>query len=102
MPTFHGAIFDVNGVLVDSPHEKAWRESLRELMESDWADIRDRTTWSPEAFTSHVYQEYVSGKPRMSGARAALDYFHVPGRRPARRRVRPAQAADGRAAHRGR
>jgi beta-phosphoglucomutase len=78
MPKFQGAIFDVDGVLVDSPHEKAWRESLRELMESSWRDIRDRTTWSPDAFTSHVYQQYVSGKPRMSGARAALDYFQVP------------------------
>ena len=39
---FQGAIFDVDGVLVDSPHEKAWRESLRELMESDWSDIRER------------------------------------------------------------
>jgi beta-phosphoglucomutase-like phosphatase (HAD superfamily) len=73
-----GAIFDVDGVLVDSPHEKAWRESLRELMESDWSDIRGATTWSPDAFTSLVYQQQVSGKPRMSGARAALNYFHVP------------------------
>ena len=78
MPKFQGAIFDVDGVLVDSPHETAWRESLRELMESDWSDIRGRTTWSPEAFTSRVYEQYISGKPRMSGARAALDYFHVP------------------------
>jgi beta-phosphoglucomutase len=78
MPLFQGAIFDVDGVLVDSPHEKAWRESLRELLESDWSDIRDRTTWSPEAFTSAVYEEQMSGKPRMSGARAALQYFHVP------------------------
>jgi len=78
MPIFQGAIFDVDGVLVDSPHQTAWRDSLRELMESDWSDIRGRTTWSPEAFTSRVYEQYVSGKPRMSGARAALDYFHVP------------------------
>ena len=78
MSRFRGAIFDVDGVLVDSPHEKAWRESLRELMESDWRDIRDATTWTPEGFTSQVYQEYVSGKPRMDGARAALDYFQVP------------------------
>jgi beta-phosphoglucomutase-like phosphatase (HAD superfamily) len=85
MPKFRGAIFDVDGVLVDSPHQKAWRESLRELMESNWRDIRDRTTWSQDAFTPHVYQEYMSGKPRMSGARAALDYFQVPdaGRRAA-------------------
>ncbi len=79
MPKFRGAIFDVDGVLVDSPHQKAWRDSLRELMESDWGDIRDRTTWSPDAFTPHVYQAYISGKPRMSGARAALGYFKVPG-----------------------
>jgi beta-phosphoglucomutase-like phosphatase (HAD superfamily) len=72
------AIFDVDGVLVDSPHEKAWRESLRELMEGEWSDIRDRTTWSPEAFTPQVYEQELSGKPRMSGARAALEYFHVP------------------------
>ncbi len=75
---YHGAIFDVDGVLVDSPHEKAWRESLRELMESDWSDIRDRTSWSPEAFTPRVYQEQMSGKPRLSGARAAFEYFHIP------------------------
>ena len=78
MPPFQGAIFDVHGVLVDSPHEKAWRESLRELMEGEWNDIRGQTTWSPGAFTPQVYQQEISGKPRMSGARAALEYFHVP------------------------
>jgi beta-phosphoglucomutase len=75
---FQGAIFDVDGVLVDSPHEAAWREALRELMESDWKDIREQTTWSPDRFTPQVYQQVMSGKPRMSGARAALDYFEVP------------------------
>ena len=78
MPAFQGAIFDVDGVLVDSPHQKAWRESLRELMEGEWSDIRGRTTWSAGAFTPQVYQQEVSGKPRLSGARAALEYFHVP------------------------
>jgi beta-phosphoglucomutase len=65
-------------VLVDSPHQKAWRESLRELMEGQWSNIRGQTTWSPGAFTPHVYQEKMSGKPRISGARAALEYFKVP------------------------
>jgi beta-phosphoglucomutase len=76
--TFRGAIFDVDGVLVDSPHEAAWREVFRELMESDWADIRDQTRWTPAAFTPEVYQQVLSGKPRMEGALAALEYFGVP------------------------
>jgi beta-phosphoglucomutase-like phosphatase (HAD superfamily) len=75
---FHGAIFDVDGVLVDSPHETAWRDALRELMESQWSDISGDTTWTAERFTPQVYQQVMSGKPRMSGARAALDYFEVP------------------------
>ncbi|MFZ2526446.1 MAG: HAD-IA family hydrolase [Rhodococcus sp. (in: high G+C Gram-positive bacteria)] len=80
---FRGAIFDVDGVLVDSPHEVAWRQALDELMTGDWSGIRDSTTWSPHAFTSHVYQQVLSGKPRLSGARAALEYFHVPDTAPA-------------------
>jgi beta-phosphoglucomutase-like phosphatase (HAD superfamily) len=75
---FQGAIFDIDGVVVDSPHQKAWEESLRELMEGEWSDIRGQTTWSPEAFTPHVYQTEISGKPRMSGAQAAMEYFQVP------------------------
>ena len=33
---FQGAIFDVDGVLVDSPHAQAWQEALYELMEGEW------------------------------------------------------------------
>ncbi len=47
-------------------------------METSWADIRPQTTWAPERFTSRVYQELVAGKPRLSGARAALEYFDLP------------------------
>jgi len=75
---FRGAIFDVDGVLVDSPHEPAWRDALRELMEGDWSDIAGQTSWTPEAFTSEVYQAVLSGKPRLNGARDALKYFAVP------------------------
>jgi HAD superfamily hydrolase (TIGR01509 family) len=53
------AIFDVDGVLVASPHEVAWRQALR-----DYAD--------PERFTTALYQSHVAGKPRMEGALAAL------------------------------
>jgi len=75
---FRGAIFDVDGVLVDSPHEAAWRDVFNELMRTDWADIAAQTSWTPEAFTPEVYQQVLSGKPRMEGAMAALEYFGVP------------------------
>jgi beta-phosphoglucomutase len=76
--SFAGAILDVDGVLVDSPHERAWRDTLRELMDGDWSHIRRRTGYAPERFTHELYQHKVAGKPRMSGARAALEHFGVP------------------------
>jgi beta-phosphoglucomutase len=75
---YRGAIFDVDGVLVDSPHELAWRESFRRLMETQWRSIREQTSWTPERFTPAVYQEIMAGMPRMAGARAAMEYFGVP------------------------
>ncbi len=75
---FRGSVFDVDGVLVDSPHEAAWRDALRELTEGEWSAVRGETRWSPEAFTPQVYQQVMSGKPRMSGALAALEHFGVP------------------------
>ncbi|MGA9216241.1 MAG: HAD family phosphatase, partial [Methylocella sp.] len=48
------AIFDVDGVLLESPHERAWREALQ-----GFAD--------PDRFTAAMYQAHVAGKPRLSG-----------------------------------
>jgi beta-phosphoglucomutase len=76
--SFRGAIFDVDGVLVDSPHEQAWREGLQQLMENEWSDIRPQTSYAPERFTPEVYQKEMSGKPRYAGAQAVLEYFGVP------------------------
>jgi beta-phosphoglucomutase-like phosphatase (HAD superfamily) len=75
---YRAALLDIDGVLVNSPHERAWRNALRDMMEAQWDDVRARTTWSPHAFTTHLYQELVSGKPRLSGARSVLGYFQVP------------------------
>ena len=75
---FHGAVFDVDGVLVDSPHEHAWRVALDQLFETSWTSIRDTTQYTSERFTPEVYRARISGKPTMSGARAALSYFGVP------------------------
>jgi beta-phosphoglucomutase-like phosphatase (HAD superfamily) len=75
---FNGAIFDVDGVLVDSPHERAWRDALERLMAVGWTDLAGQTRYTPGAFTTEVYQAYVAGKPRQAGARAALEHFGIP------------------------
>jgi HAD superfamily hydrolase (TIGR01509 family) len=59
------AIFDVDGVLVASPHERAWREAL-----AGFAD--------PARFTTEFYQANVAGKRRLDGARATLEGLGVP------------------------
>lgn len=58
------AIFDVDGVLLASPHERAWREAL--------AGFSD-----PQRFTTALYQAEVAGKSRLDGARAALTVLGV-------------------------
>src|SRR4051812_43775107 len=63
--TLAAAIFDVDGVLVASPHERAWREALEGFADS-------------ARFTTEFYQSRVAGKPRMDGARAALEGLGVP------------------------
>jgi beta-phosphoglucomutase len=59
------AILDVDGVLLASPHERAWREALDGLAD-------------PARFTTAMYQAAVAGKPRLSGAVAALTALGVP------------------------
>ena len=59
------AIFDVDGVLLASPHEQAWRAAL-----AGFAD--------PARFTTGFYQAHVAGKPRLDGAIAALTALGVP------------------------
>ena len=58
-------IFDVDGVLLASPHEQAWRDALCDFAE-------------PARFTTEMYQAHVAGKPRLSGALAALEALGVP------------------------
>lgn len=59
------AIFDVDGVIIDSPHERAWREALQGIAE-------------PRRLTTAMYQAHVAGKPRLAGARAVLEQLGVP------------------------
>jgi alpha,alpha-trehalose phosphorylase len=76
--SLQGGIFDIDGVLLDTPHERAWHEALEELMTGPWQALVPQTTYTPYAFTSAVYQEHIAGKPREEGAAAALAYFHIP------------------------
>src|SRR5208283_4907711 len=63
--TLQAVIFDVDGVLLASPHEQAWRAALEGLTD-------------PARFTTAFYQAHVAGKPRMDGALAALQGLGVP------------------------
>ncbi|HEY0184607.1 MAG TPA: HAD family phosphatase [Rhodopila sp.] len=63
--TLAACIFDVDGVLLASPHERAWREALVGLAD-------------PARLTTEVYQACVAGKPREAGALAALKALGVP------------------------
>jgi HAD superfamily hydrolase (TIGR01509 family) len=71
------AIFDVDGVLVDSPHEQLWRETLDGLMAGPWHDLAARIHYRPGALTTERYQREVAGRPRLDGARAALEAVGV-------------------------
>ncbi|MBV8870381.1 MAG: HAD-IA family hydrolase [Acetobacteraceae bacterium] len=63
--SLRAGIFDVDGVLLASPHERAWREALQGITE-------------PERLTAEIYEAYVAGKPRLSGALAVLETVGVP------------------------
>ena len=63
-PVLQAAIFDVDGVLLASPHERAWRAALAGLAD-------------PARFTTAFYQAEVAGKPRPDGALAALQGLGV-------------------------
>jgi len=62
---FCAVVLDVDGVLLASPHERAWREALVGFCD-------------PERFTSAIYQAEVAGKPRLEGAFATLAVLGVP------------------------
>jgi beta-phosphoglucomutase len=64
LQTLTAAIFDVDGVLLASPHERAWREALRGFA-------------APDRLTTAMYETHVAGKPRLEGARAALEALGV-------------------------
>jgi beta-phosphoglucomutase-like phosphatase (HAD superfamily) len=71
-------VFDVDGVLVDSPHQRAWTEALSQLAGGNWREIAAGTRYRPDAFDTRTYQQFAAGKPRLSGACAILEHFGFP------------------------
>ena len=62
-----GFIWDVDGVIVDSPHELAWRLTA------------EMAPWNVDEgrLDSGFYHEYVSGRPRYEGGNAILERLGV-------------------------
>jgi len=55
-------IFDIDGVVLDTPHEESWRQALKEF---------------GYELSSDIYHEYVAGKARLVGAESVFDYFNI-------------------------
>jgi len=51
-----GFLWDIDGVVADSPHEGAWRE------------VAEMAEWGIEGLTSEFYLNHVASKPREEGA----------------------------------
>lgn len=54
-------LWDFDGVVVNTPHEEAWKEAALKF--------------GVKNFTSEFYHRYVAGKPRIEGARVILEYY---------------------------
>lgn len=64
-------LFDIDGVVLDTPHEQAWRDAS-----VDWELIDEEFSFSL------FYERNVAGKPGISGARSVLQYLCTTGSKP--------------------
>ncbi len=72
-------IFDVDGVLADTPHEESWRLATEELCaRPDWAGAISASSWKPGGFTRELYLEFCAGRERRDAARSLLTHFGIP------------------------
>ena len=60
-----GFIWDIDGVVLDSPHEESWRLTLM------------REPWKTEGLTSDFYVTHVASRPRNEGAHNILELLGV-------------------------
>jgi len=60
-----GFIWDIDGVVLDSPHEQAWRLTLK------------REPWKTNGLTSDFYFTHLASRPRYEGAHNILELLGV-------------------------
>jgi beta-phosphoglucomutase len=60
-----GFIWDIDGVVLDSPHEEAWRLTLK------------REPWKTEGLTADFYFAHLASRPRYEGAHNILELLGV-------------------------
>jgi beta-phosphoglucomutase len=60
-----GFIWDIDGVVIDSPHEESWRLTAM------------REPWNAEGLTSGFYFAHVASRPRYEGAHNILELLGV-------------------------
>lgn len=51
-----GFIWDIDSVILDGPHEMAWRETA------------ERPPWNVKSLSTDFYFKYVASRPRLEGA----------------------------------
>lgn len=61
VPLHIGLIWDIDGVVVDSPHEEAWRETAM------------KDPWNVEDLSSDFYFAHVASRPRYEGGNNILE-----------------------------
>lgn len=60
-------ILDIDGTLLDTPHETAWREAVETVAGADQRRL----------LTTEMYQTRIAGRPRDVGAAAALELVGI-------------------------
>lgn len=60
-----GFVWDIDGVVLDSPHEEAWRITIM------------KEPWSAEGLSSDFYFTHVASRPRFEGAHNILEMLGI-------------------------
>jgi beta-phosphoglucomutase len=60
-----GFIWDIDGVIIDSPHEESWRQTVM------------REPWNADGLTSDFYFTHVASRPRHEGAQNILEFLGI-------------------------